>query len=194
LVRARSPEVALVMMTGYASRDSAIEMKRLGADAYLTKPFELEEFVTTVATAIATRTARVRLRSAVRGGRVLQRPSRVAVVEQEPKESARLVGLLEGLSLVPEVRAEALEVLDGAAALDALVISSARLTGEVKRRLQLLHTHRPEFPVVLVSSTDSMVDWIDLILLNAHQVQRRWPDAQIAQTLQAAFDLEEPLP
>jgi DNA-binding NtrC family response regulator len=39
-VRYERPEVDVIIITGYASKDSAIEALRLGASAYLEKPFE----------------------------------------------------------------------------------------------------------------------------------------------------------
>jgi two-component system response regulator HydG len=42
-VRARHPETIVVVMTAYATVDSAVEAMRTGAGDYLTKPFSLEE-------------------------------------------------------------------------------------------------------------------------------------------------------
>jgi CheY-like chemotaxis protein len=39
-IRAESADVGVVLITGYASIDTAVEALRLGADAYLLKPFE----------------------------------------------------------------------------------------------------------------------------------------------------------
>ena len=51
-VKARRPETEVVVITGYASIDSAIEATRAGAFHYLTKPIRLAEFENLLARAI----------------------------------------------------------------------------------------------------------------------------------------------
>ena len=51
-VKERRPEVEVVVITGYASVDSAIEATRAGAFHYLTKPIRLEEFENLIRRAI----------------------------------------------------------------------------------------------------------------------------------------------
>ncbi|MBI9087085.1 MAG: sigma-54-dependent Fis family transcriptional regulator [Desulfobacterales bacterium] len=51
-VKARQPKTEVVVITGYASIDSAIEATRAGAFHYLTKPIRLAEFENLVARAI----------------------------------------------------------------------------------------------------------------------------------------------
>lgn len=43
--RLRRPSLQVIVMTGYGSIGSAVEAMRLGARAYLTKPFEIEELL-----------------------------------------------------------------------------------------------------------------------------------------------------
>ena len=50
--KARQPETEVVVITGYASIDSAIEATRAGAFHYLTKPIRLAEFENLIARAI----------------------------------------------------------------------------------------------------------------------------------------------
>ena len=47
-VKEKHPEVDVIIITGYGSIDSAMEAIKLGALDYITKPFELDELVTTV--------------------------------------------------------------------------------------------------------------------------------------------------
>jgi two-component system, NtrC family, response regulator AtoC len=51
-VKARQPEAEVVVITGYASIDSAIEATRAGAFHYLTKPIRLGEFENLISRAI----------------------------------------------------------------------------------------------------------------------------------------------
>lgn len=43
IMKERKPDLSIVMMTGYASMNSALEALRLGAYDYITKPFNLDE-------------------------------------------------------------------------------------------------------------------------------------------------------
>src|SRR5437660_4328209 len=54
-VRARTPETVTIMLTGYASLESAIQAIRAGAYDYLVKPSEVEELRSTVARGIERR-------------------------------------------------------------------------------------------------------------------------------------------
>lgn len=47
-LRAQHPQTIVVIMTAFASVDSAVESMRIGAGDYLTKPFTLEELSTTL--------------------------------------------------------------------------------------------------------------------------------------------------
>lgn len=55
--RQRSPETQIIIVTGYASVPSAVEALRHGAHDYLTKPFNTEELLASVADALAQRHA-----------------------------------------------------------------------------------------------------------------------------------------
>ena len=46
--RARFPQTEVVMVTGYASVETAVEAMKLGAFDYLTKPFDLEDLQRTI--------------------------------------------------------------------------------------------------------------------------------------------------
>jgi DNA-binding NtrC family response regulator len=55
-VRAQHPHTIVVVMTAYATVDSAVESMRVGAGDYLTKPFTLDELTATLARAARRRT------------------------------------------------------------------------------------------------------------------------------------------
>lgn len=56
-LRQASPETSVIILTAYATLDSAIEALRQGAHDYLTKPFETSELLASVADGIARQSA-----------------------------------------------------------------------------------------------------------------------------------------
>ena len=57
--RQRSPETQIIIVTGFASVPSAVEALRHGAHDYLTKPFNTEELLASVADGLAQRHAQL---------------------------------------------------------------------------------------------------------------------------------------
>jgi two-component system response regulator PilR (NtrC family) len=72
-VRERSPEVPVVLITAYASPDTAIEAMKLGAYDYITKPFKPEQLTSLVARALDDRREKA-------GGKV----AREVLIKDEP--------------------------------------------------------------------------------------------------------------
>jgi two-component system response regulator HydG len=71
-IQTRHPSAIIIIMTAYATVDSAIEALRVGAGDYLAKPFTLEELSATLERAAERRTFDVEarhLRERLRGGR-----------------------------------------------------------------------------------------------------------------------------
>ena len=64
-VRRQSPETVTIMLTGYASLDSAVRALREGAYDYLTKPCDVEELKATVARGLDRRQLAMQLRARV---------------------------------------------------------------------------------------------------------------------------------
>jgi DNA-binding response OmpR family regulator len=48
LIKRRRPQTRVIMMTAFATIESAVSMMRKGADDYLTKPFKVDELITSV--------------------------------------------------------------------------------------------------------------------------------------------------
>jgi DNA-binding response OmpR family regulator len=61
ILRDHYPELDVIMITGYASIDSAVKATRLGAAAYLPKPFTPDELTRVTETTLAGRKARSRI-------------------------------------------------------------------------------------------------------------------------------------
>ncbi|HEV8632843.1 MAG TPA: ATP-binding protein [Chloroflexota bacterium] len=64
-VRRQSPDTVTIMLTGYASLDSAVKALREGAYDYLTKPCDVEELKATVARGIERRQLALQLRERI---------------------------------------------------------------------------------------------------------------------------------
>jgi len=67
LVRESYPDTALIMITGYASVEGAVEAIKAGAEEYLAKPFTDEELLAMVERTLAKRASR--RSTAAQGGR-----------------------------------------------------------------------------------------------------------------------------
>jgi len=61
-IKERSPGTECIVLTGYASQESAIEAVNLGAYSYVQKPYDVEQLLVTVRRAIEKREAREALR------------------------------------------------------------------------------------------------------------------------------------
>lgn len=48
LIKRRRPQVKVIMMTAFATIESAVSLMRKGADDYLTKPFKIDELITSI--------------------------------------------------------------------------------------------------------------------------------------------------
>ena len=61
-VKATYPDVTVIMMTGHASIESAVEAIRRGAQDYITKPFKIEEIKHKIDKALLEKNLKTRLR------------------------------------------------------------------------------------------------------------------------------------
>ena len=193
-VRAKSRETALVMMTGYSSRESAQQMQKLRVDAYLTKPFEIVDLTRLLGQVIGRRMGQATVLARITLSPPPLPVHRIAVVEPNTKDCLRLEKILRALKAEPLLRSDVVEALDELPALDALIVSSSCLTDANKQRLLNLEVSRPEFRVILISPADSMIESINAILLNAAaQLIQPWTDERASEQLRAALDPKEVL-
>lgn len=96
-IRKKHPHLPVIMVTAYASMDSTIQVMRLGADDYITKPFRIDEIRLVVEKALAK--ARTRLHG---------RTSPPAVVEETPLtgiigRSPKMVDLYKMITRIAEL-------------------------------------------------------------------------------------------
>ncbi len=194
-VRAQSQDVVLVMMTGYSSRESAKEMHHLGADAYVTKPFDTADLATLIEQLVLRRVARNTLLQRLAGGEAPGVINRIVVIEPDPADRVRLARLIDARKLTALVRQNVIAALDEVPAPHALVVDSASLTDAAKLRIAAMQAQRPDFKVVLLSPVDNTTEFLVGILLNASaQLFRPWTDEAFADALRRSLETKQPLP
>ncbi len=187
--RAKSQDVALVMMTGFSSRESANEMQQLDADAYLTKPFDTFVLASLVEQLILRRVARHALRERLSRGEVPGIINRIVVVEPEAKVRVRLARLIDGRQLTALVRQNVVSALSEVPAPHGLVVDSGSLTDEAKLQIAAIQAQRPDFKVVLLSPVDNTTEFLVGILINASaQLFRPWSDEELTLALRRSFE------
>jgi signal transduction histidine kinase/DNA-binding response OmpR family regulator len=135
-VRRRAPELSVLIITGYATADSAIEALRLGADDYLQKPFELDALGRALGRALGSRRLRRENRALVHR---LQRMNRA--LDQRRQELAdRVAEATRHLRLLLDSARDLNKDLDLEDTLTGVVEQAARL---VRARLALVFLRDP---------------------------------------------------
>lgn len=188
LARAQNPDIGVVLTTGYATRESAVAMLRLQADAYLTKPFDTEVLVEHVRQTLARRRSLARLREAHGGVPVVARVGEVLVVEPDAPSRALLVRQLQRSGLLVRMADDVLTGLRQGAPVDALVAPAGLLGNDAREEIRQLLVRRPGFRVVVISEPRSMGDSITAIAVGAReQLVRPLNEADVRRVLAHAF-------
>ncbi len=179
--RAQSASTAIVVVTSYASSESALALQAIGVDAYLQKPFELDAFVQQVRLCIARR------RAALAGG---DAPGvDVLLVEPEPAERARLARLLGGLGHPVLARAQAGDELPGAAPLRAVVVSGRAYSPALQESLARFQAAHPAVKVILISDGQGTEALLAAICLGTvGHLTRPLSDEQLRDGLREALE------
>ena len=96
-VRKQHPELPVILITAYASSESAIQAMRLGADDYITKPFRIEEIRLVVEKALARRKRRQQDQASQPA--VPEAPQLEGMIGRSPKmiELYKLISKIAGL-------------------------------------------------------------------------------------------------
>ncbi len=187
LARMQNPDMGVVLTTAYATRDSALAMLRLQADAYLTKPFETDVLVWHVRQTLARRRSLARLRETAGEAGAVHRIHEVLVVE--PDLASRTLLLRHLLRAGFHARA-ASDVLSGlrSGPVDALVAPASLLGNEAREEIRKLLVRRPGFRVVVISEPQSLGDSITAIAVGAReQLVRPLSEAEVKRVLNHAF-------
>lgn len=187
LARARNPDTGIVLTTAYATRDSALAMLRLQADAYITKPFETEVLVWNVRQTLARRRSMARMREAPAEAPAVQRIHDVLVVEPDLASRMLLLRHLQRSGFHARAENDVLSGLRGPPA-DALVAPASLLGNEAREEIRRLLVRRPGFRVVVISEPQSLGDSITAIAVGARdQLVRPLSEAEVKRVLNHAF-------
>lgn len=143
--RALSPHMTVVLMTAYASRESAHRSLEIGVDDYLEKPFELDELIGRI---VEIRQRTPLEREPLQGPRVaiaLTRGDEVTAMAEAVKAAGGTplcVGLEAALALVPPA--------------EVLVLPGASISLSVRREIWKARVTRPGLRIVVVSDSASL--------------------------------------
>lgn len=188
LARTQNADMGIVLTTAYATRDSALAMLRLQADAYLTKPFDTEVLVWHVRQTLARRRSLARLREAPVEVAAAHRLHEVLVVESDLTSRALLLRQLQRMGLHARSAPDVLGGLRGGPPVDALVAPASLLGNEAREEIRRLLVRRPGFRVVVISEPQSLGDSITAIAVGAReQLVRPVSEAEVKRVLMHAF-------
>jgi CheY-like chemotaxis protein len=188
LARVRNPDMGIVLTTAYATRESAQEMLRLQADAYLTKPFDTEVLVEHTRQILSRRRALARLRAAHGGASVVARVREVLLVEPDLTSRMLLMRQLQRAGLHVRVATDVLAGLQAGPTVDALVAPASLLGNVAREEIRRLLVKRPGFRVVVISEPQSLGDNITAIAVGAReQLVRPLGEADVKRAFAHAF-------
>ncbi|MCC6335766.1 MAG: response regulator [Myxococcales bacterium] len=147
--RERHPRILVMLITAFASKESASELRKLGVDDYLKKPFELDDLAARLRELQARSKALSKAAAApAPGADGAVRLAAVAVEQKVFEQLRAAMGLLEGTAVaVPDVSA-ALALVPQ---VDLVVVAAQHLTREAKLAVWKVRVERPGFGVVLLS-------------------------------------------
>ncbi len=184
--RALNPATVIMVVTSYASRESAEALRAIDIDAYLQKPFELDQFISQIRLCTERRKATMAGAAPAPGAEAVG--ARVLVLEPDPRERARLTGLLRSLGHTVVARPAGTSPSDPDAGFQGLVLSRTVATEQVRETVTRWQAAQPDLKVVLLSDSKSTEDLITAICLGAvgHLV-RPLTDAQLTDALREAL-------
>lgn len=163
--RKKSATMSIVMITGYASRDSARALMKLGVDGYIEKPFELEHLVERLAAIRKRRLEPAPLEPASAAG--VSSGRTVLVVEPD---NATYEAIASGLQRLGGQAARSPDVLSGfylhpRAA--ALLVATVALDTPARQAIWLQRQQRPSFVVLAVCEQDTLSESITAVSIGA---------------------------
>ncbi|MGC4116707.1 MAG: response regulator [Myxococcales bacterium] len=189
LARERNAEMALFLMTAYATRESAAQLLEVGIEGYVEKPFDLEALTDRVQKALARKKKvadAARVVEAMRSKRAAIRLCQVV----EPAEAHReaVVAALAALGI--EARDTSAQGYAPDGSVDALVLSARLVDHALVDRLGEAREARPDLQVVVVSDRCSLDDDVAAIMVGARaMVELPLDPAALSQALAKAFGL-----
>ena len=133
LARRRNPAMGVILITAYASLDSATSLLALGIDDYLTKPFEIDALTERIDQVLAARRAGP-------SGRAVTAPARgarVVLVEHDAAFRSRIAQELQRLGCQEVVHDDLLGGLRSLPPPDAVIAPAALFGPEARQELAI---------------------------------------------------------
>ncbi len=135
------PNIGVIMITGFATTESANELFKLGIDDYVTKPFDLAALLERVVQVLQSR----------QGAKPTAGERRhVLVGEIDPALRVRLGALFVELKCEVRDVPSLVEGLKAAPLAEVLVIAAPLIDQQVKRELFLRRVQQPSFRIAVV--------------------------------------------
>ncbi|MGC4114570.1 MAG: response regulator [Myxococcales bacterium] len=177
IARSANPRIGVILITAYASAESAEEMLALGIDEYLTKPFEIDYLLDRVKQVVEGRRSQA-------GGVPAPSAKRAVLAERDPALRARLVAGLEKLGWAVLPATEVLEGLKATPPPEAVIASAEHFSTEAKSELFRQRMRRPSLAVALIGEPTSLVDTMAAIGVGARlRISRQVDDAGLEKAL-----------
>lgn len=159
IAKAANPRMGVILITAYASADSANELLTLGIDEYLTKPFEIDYLLDRVHQVVEAHRAQA--------GPAIPRLKRALLVERDPAFRARVAAGLDKLGWTLAPATEIVEGLKASPPPDAVIASAANFSTDAKAELFRQRMRRPTMAVGLIGEPTSLVDTMAAIGVGA---------------------------
>ncbi len=174
LARAGDPDIAIVVVTGYASKESAEELLQFGIDDYVIKPFNVDEFTAKIEDILARRRklAETRHQVAPTASRM------VLIVEPNADDASRLGAAVMELGYEPVTATGVVAGLKEHQGVGAAVVNWTLCTEEAKALLRERKVTQADFRLLMTADQKSLQGTIGAILLGARaQLVRPLPDS-----------------
>ena len=165
-------DMTIFLITAYATVESARVMLKLGADAYIEKPFELEDLMRRLRTIADAKAARPKVAALEAAPvdpvvHVSGLPGRVAVCDSDVTDSGRIGTTLAAMGVDVVSTSDVVRALETEPAPGGVVVATALLTEPVRHLLWLTKLKRPKFRVVVICEEDSLKECITAVSVGA---------------------------
>lgn len=184
--RAMRPQIGIVLITGYASQQSAQALLRLGIDNYVTKPFRIDDVVKTLESVLLQHQQQI---AALAPSQTKPAPNsttdKILVCVEEPREQASLAEALSHQGWTPEIVSppcwEMLKTLPCSGG----VLDQSLCGKTTKDRLLDIRKTNPSFKLIVLADQASLSATVSSILMGA--------TGQIVRPLLKLVDIEAQL-
>ncbi len=184
--RRANPDVALVVLTGYASSRSAEEFLRLDIDDYIAKPFDIEHLQKRLQAALRLRRGAAKRRSSPPA--YAETTRRILLVETDEADRGALTRVLDQLGCEVLIADDALTALCTEGSLAGAVLDRKLCSEEVRAEVMQQKMRSPAFRLVVTVDSRALNETVASILVGAvGQLARPIAESDARATLAAIF-------